>query len=1061
MNDQKNMKILALTLVAIVFLLIILVIILPILIKSKIESNLKEKTTPHSDNTNLWAKFPGDLKSKMIHTFKILDYSENNPKIEDLLSLEEEVFYDNFNFTDKEDKLIFDAKSKFKINTKSKNKSINTYSLGMFETFETISNPTKYQKGINSIQYLLNKAFPKPDLFIRQIFTYDLYSNLIVDDERVISTLLKNVEREKALKIISNEEKYEQYSFKKITGFYKWVKILGLPEKIEKALWLKNLFNLTDNEIDSIIGKNNYLYNYYVNYNIKLAYKFDCKSKIACGNEILYMQLMSGDVLNSFGLKGMLSLYQIVDPEYYPFSKSPELNIFFEEYKKKINNFDIKFENYVPNVNQLNAMIDSSSPTSLLSSNNSALFLSLNKTGNSYKAYEIYKISTNILQFMSDYIYEYLPSLFLYQEFYDDEKVKHVVDPIAKAYSTITQGVIEHTYKVLSKTVGIYNLILSQLVWESLLNNLILFNKNKGNNLKQSEPDEICPLIMQRALDDGKKVLKICSDPVTSFNSAYTLIKWFSPYYCIMYGEEESKCDMSIINYLKTIVYITDEEIKAIYSKDFFGGIFENYDKKLKEMYECKEECDNEYLAKKQFWKGEITKNLPEPLKKCNTISELFPVQFPYPLEISYYAEQFGETDPILEKDIDYLISLSPKGDNILSEESSEALETRTNLEKEYTLIMEGKKDKKESKYKVIDLLNKGYLFNNEIKANYSNIYNILQGSFEENKKYIQFLSSGQFFDNYKPKLNQTTGFNFGFNLTDEKERYIEYDRYGIFGKQTDISHVMRKIISINDFPILNIKKLEYNYLLNDYSIINSPIMNFQNLIGDKSFIDGFQYESSNEVIYLYDTISSRTFKFIYNEDMDYDDITCRKYELDKNNLIDNINEESDLKYNKPLLTQKLNKPFMISIGKDDLNIKFEDEISNENYLCVEPFTNIVINSKINFIYSLYTKKYGFINSKIENDKIYPIFIYEKNYEVDIESFNENFPSIHSYYTFKMIFLIIGIILILALTITALFFFMKLHKTLIEEDIQKNGPDNQKLIDSREPTIMNRSQNKD
>ena len=194
---------------------------------------------------------------------------------------------------------------------------------------------------------------------------------------------------------------------------------------------------------------------------------------------------------------------------------------------------------------------------------------------------------------------------------------------------------------------------------------------------------------------------------------------------------------------------------------------------------------------------------------------------------------------------------------------------------------------------------------------------------------------------------------------------------------------------------------------------------------------------------------------------MDYNDITCRKYELDKNNLIDDVNEENDFKYNKALLTQKLNKPFMISIGKDDISLKFEEQISNENYICVEPFTNIVINSKINFIFSLYTKKYGYINSKIENDKIYPIFIYEKNYEVDIESFNEYFPSINQFYTFKMIFLIIGIILILALTITALFFFMKLHKTLIEEDIQKNGPDNQKLIDSREPTIMNRSQNKD
>jgi hypothetical protein len=86
MNDQRNMKIFALTLVAIIFLLIILVIMLPILIKSKIESNLKERTTPHSDNTNLWAKFPGDIKTKMIHTFKFLDYSENNPKIEDLLA---------------------------------------------------------------------------------------------------------------------------------------------------------------------------------------------------------------------------------------------------------------------------------------------------------------------------------------------------------------------------------------------------------------------------------------------------------------------------------------------------------------------------------------------------------------------------------------------------------------------------------------------------------------------------------------------------------------------------------------------------------------------------------------------------------------------------------------------------------------------------------------------------------------------------------------------------------------------------------------------------------------
>ncbi len=43
---------------------------------------------------------------------------------------------------------------------------------------------------------------------------------------------------------------------------------------------------------------------------------------------------MSLDLLKSFGLEGMSSLYQIVDPEYYPFSKPPELKLFFEEYKK-------------------------------------------------------------------------------------------------------------------------------------------------------------------------------------------------------------------------------------------------------------------------------------------------------------------------------------------------------------------------------------------------------------------------------------------------------------------------------------------------------------------------------------------------------------------------------------------------------------------------------------------------------------------------------------------------------------------------------------------------------
>ena len=65
-------------------------------------------------------------------------------------------------------------KSKFKKSNTPKNETIKTFSLECLK-------PLKHY----SLQYLLNKAFPKPDLFIRQIFTYDLFTNLIVDDNRV------------------------------------------------------------------------------------------------------------------------------------------------------------------------------------------------------------------------------------------------------------------------------------------------------------------------------------------------------------------------------------------------------------------------------------------------------------------------------------------------------------------------------------------------------------------------------------------------------------------------------------------------------------------------------------------------------------------------------------------------------------------------------------------------------------------------------------------------------------------------------------------------------------
>ena len=565
------------------------------------------------------------------------------------------------------------------------------------------------------------------------------------------------------------------------------------------------------------------------------------------------------------------------------------------------------------------------------------------------------------------------------------------------------------------------------------------------------DDEDICPLLMQHILDDGRKVLQICSDPVTSFKTPYELSKWFEPYYCIKSGNESS-CNMNLITHLKKIVYITDDEIKGIYNNYYLNELIEEYDEEFKKSFKCSEKCDSDYLAKSQFWNATVSKNLPVGLSKSNTISNVFPDLFPYPPELSYIAEKMGYTDKILEEDIDYLISLSPKeGENILSEENCETFNKLLDFEKEYSLYIEGKKNDKESKYKIINLLNNGLLFNNSINTKYENVNNLLQGSSVEDEKYIHFLSNGEYYENYKPNLNKTTGFNFGINPETGEKIYVEYDRYGI---DANDNSDMRKIISINDLSALNIKKLEYNYLSNDYSYIKSSIFNSESLTGEKRFIDGFQYNHEEDIIYYYDKISSRPFKFTFSEEVDYEDLKCRKYLLNEKDLVNNINEKEDLDSNKAYILQKLNRPIFISIGKDGLDTTIEEDISTENYIYVEVYSNMVVESKINLLYSLHTKNYGYIYPSIENDKVYPIFTYNKNYKVEIDSFNKVFSYINSYKNFRKYMIIFGVILIVIFAILAGFFFYKLFFSK-NQNVDKND-ESQKEIDlindTREPT---------
>ena len=122
--------------------------------------------------------------------------------------------------------------------------------------------------------------------------------------------------------------------------------------------------------------------------------------------------------------------------------------------------------------------------------------------------------------------------------------------------------------------------------------------------------------------------------------------------------------------------------------------------------------------------------------------------------------------------------------------------------------------------------------------------------------------------------------------------------------------------------------------------------MNYEKLNGDKSYIDGFQYNHEDDTIYYLDRISSGIYKFTFKEDSDVKgDLTCRKYTLDESCLNDNSDS----------ISQKLNKPLTISVNKAGLGVKIKDETKNENYICVEPNSNMVLESKINLIFSCNT----------------------------------------------------------------------------------------------------------
>ena len=148
--------------------------VLPFILESSLFNKLTSLSKPHSDNSDLWGKFPGRLQTLLTHSFRFFDdkSGDNLTLSSQKIEFEEKVDYTEIQFDAKADQINFIARKSFekKVPNEEEEK-VTLPSMGLFETLETLSNPPLYQKGINGIEFLKRIFVTDAKSFIVKLFT--------------------------------------------------------------------------------------------------------------------------------------------------------------------------------------------------------------------------------------------------------------------------------------------------------------------------------------------------------------------------------------------------------------------------------------------------------------------------------------------------------------------------------------------------------------------------------------------------------------------------------------------------------------------------------------------------------------------------------------------------------------------------------------------------------------------------------------------------------------------------------------------------------------------------
>ena len=205
-----------------------------------------------------------------------------------------------------------------------------------------------------------------------------------------------------------------------------------------------------------------------------------------------------------------------------------------------------------------------------------------------------------------------------------------------------------------------------------------------------------------------------------------------------------------------------------------------------------------------------MTKDPPESFEKADNLSTWFP-ELEDDYEIINILKKKGNEEPFEERDAFWIVDTQVKSGELYDLENTEAFRNKIKFEKEFEKGLMNDPDKN-SLVKLINFLLGIYVFNSDNKNNslivsYSSIDNFLKGKSDENQYWIDYLKSGNYFENYKPKISEVTKFDFGFNFDTKEEQNLDLDYIGISTRTSEYNK--RRIDKMNDLLTLNIKKEE------------------------------------------------------------------------------------------------------------------------------------------------------------------------------------------------------------------------------------------------------------